>query len=160
MLSKDFHWPTTGEVDIFESWNGDLVNHSSLHWGDFKKEDANKHHSIDTNTPDMARPEGRMYGFAWDQEEDKDGSPGRMVWYVDWKPVMKASTPPGTRKMSDYTILFNVTLGGDAIQNVAPVDGVYELVVHSLDLYEAPPGGWSEFNNEYNTTAEGHPWLG
>ena len=156
MLPKaPFSWPTQGEVDIFESWNGDLINHSSLHWGNFDTADAKKHRTIETSTPGMARPEGHMYGFAWDQKEDKDGSPGRLVWYVDWKPVMKADIPLGTRRMSNYSIIFNIAMGGNVIQNVTPVDGVYELVVHSLELYEAPPGGWGQFNNDYHTAAEG-----
>ena len=156
--SKPAKWPDHGEVDIFESWNGDLVNHSSLHWGNFTTDDRDKHRTVQTNTPGMAHPEGHMYGFAWDQKEDEDGSPGQLVWYVDWKPVMKASTAPGTRRISDYSILFNVAMGGTVLQKAVPVDGVYELVVHSLELYEAPPGGWSQFSNDYNAAAEGEKY--
>jgi beta-glucanase (GH16 family) len=153
-------WPTGGEVDIFESWNGDCVNHSSLHWGTFDK-DKDKHRTIEKNMHDMARPEGHMYGFAWDQEEDEGGSPGRLVWYVDGQPVMKASIPVGTKKMSDYTILFNVAMGGDVVNRMAPIDGEYELVVHSLQMYDTPPGGWSQFHDDYNsnTTSGGHQIL-
>ena len=155
MLPQEpFKWPAEGEVDIFESWNGDLINHSSLHWGHFTELDKNR--TTEIKPPDMARPEGHMYGFAWEQQEDKDGSPGRMVWYVDWKPVMRASIPPGTRKMSEYAILINVALGGNVVNHVAPRDGEYELVVHSLELYDTPPGGWSQFSNDYNTTTGGH----
>jgi beta-glucanase (GH16 family) len=151
------HWPTGGEVDIFETWNGDRVNHSSLHWGTFDK-DPDKHHTIEKNMHDMARPEGHMYGFAWAQEKDEDGSPGRMVWYVDGQPVMKASIPEGTKKMSDYTILINVAMGGNVVNGVAPIDGEYDLIVHSLQLYETPPGGWIQFHDDYNsnTTSGGH----
>lgn len=157
MLPKEpFNWPTDGEVDICESWNGDLVNHSSLHWGQFNTQDANKHRTIASATPGMARPDGNMYGFAWDQQEDKNGSPGRLVWYFDGKPVMKADIPAGTRKMSDFTILINIAMGGNVTQNAAPVDGVYELVVHSLEMHDAPPGGWSQFEHDYKTAAEGH----
>jgi beta-glucanase (GH16 family) len=159
MLPEEpFTWPTDGEVDIFETWNGDRINHSSLHWGKFDAADKDKHHTIEKNMHDMARTEGHMYGFAWEQEKDEDGSPGRMVWYVDWQPVMKADIPKGTRKMSDYTILLNVAMGGDVVKGVAPADGEYELIVHSLQLYETPPGGWMQFHDDYssNTTSSGH----
>lgn len=156
MLPKDPpDWPTGGEVDIFESWNGDLVNHSSLHWGQFTHDDAKKHLTISRATPGMARAEGNMYGFAWDQQEDQNGSPGRLVWYVDGKPVMKADIPAGTRKMSDFNILINVAMGGNVTQNATPVDGVYELVVHSIEMHDAPPGGWRQFERDYATAAEG-----
>jgi hypothetical protein len=152
---KPYNWPTDGEVDIFESWNGDLINHHSLHWGKFIHADNDKHLTIARAAPGMARPEGTMYGFAWDQQEDKVGSPGRLVWYLDGKPTMKTDIPAISRKMSDFTILFNVALGGNLVQGAAPIDGVYELVVHSLEMYDAPPGGWSKFENDYKMAAEG-----
>ena len=79
-----------------------------------------------------------------------------MVWYVNGKAVMKASIPDGTRKMSDWQIIINVSLGGNLVENVAPVDGVYELVVHSLQLHDAPAGGWGQFDRDWNAAPEGH----
>ncbi|KAK3080475.1 hypothetical protein LTS18_001014, partial [Coniosporium uncinatum] len=38
-----FKWPEDGEIDVMESWNGDRINHSCLHWGHFNGEDWDKH---------------------------------------------------------------------------------------------------------------------
>lgn len=69
--------------------------------------------------------------------EDKNGSPDRLVWYLNGEAVMKADIPAGTRKMSDFTILINVAMGGNVTHSTTPVDGVYDLVVHSLEMHDA-----------------------
>ncbi|KAI6712094.1 hypothetical protein PZA11_007386 [Diplocarpon coronariae] len=150
--SKPFTWPTDGEVDIFESWNGDNVNHSCLHWGHFNGEDWNKHRVVDTPIPNLASRAVTM-AFAWDQPEDGQG--GRGVWYIDGVPVMKADIPAGTRRMSDWNIILNVAMGGNVCGGTLPSDGIYDFVVHRLNLEEEPIGGWSRFHEDWTRTKEG-----
>lgn len=149
---EPFTWPHDGEVDIFEAWNGQRTNHACLHWGFFTPEDANKHRVIETPIPALDHPNGRVYGFAWDQ----DGPSGRMVWYVDGMPVMKALIPSGTRRLSDFQIVINIAMGGNVNAGVLPDDGQYEMVIHSLKLHEEPIGGWQAFEGHWQTAPEGH----
>jgi beta-glucanase (GH16 family) len=151
--TEPINWPAGGEVDIFESWNGDLVNRSSMHWGYFTEADANKHRTVVKSMPDMARPEGNMYGFAWDQPDDGQG--GRAMWYINGMPIMKVSIPDTIKPLCQFQIIINVAMGGNVV-NATPVDGIYELVVHSLELYDAPPGGWGQFENDWNMAPDGH----
>jgi hypothetical protein len=153
MLPSDpFVWPTDGEVDIFESWNGDNVNHSCLHWGHFNGEDWNKHRVLETPVPSMAS-QPHTFSFAWD--EPNHGNGGRMVWYIDGTPVMKATVPPGTRPMRDYRIILNVAMGGNVCQGRLPSDGTYDFVVHELKMTEEPIGGWGQFGADWERTREG-----
>ncbi|KAK0640332.1 Beta-glucanase [Lasiodiplodia hormozganensis] len=150
---EPFTWPGDGEVDIFEAWNGVRQNHACLHWGHFNGEDWNKHRVVETPIPQLDDPNGRWYGFSWDQ----DGPTGRMVWYVDGMPVMKAPIPPGTRRLADFQIIINIAMGGNVNQNALPEDGQYEMVIHSLKLHEEPSGGWAAFERDWATAAEGRP---
>lgn len=147
-----FSWPTDGEVDIFESWNGDCVNHSCLHWGHFNAEDSRKHRVVDTPIRDMARRPVHM-AFAWDQPEDGRG--GRMVWYIDGRVVMKASVPEGTRRLSEWNVILNVAMGGNVCNGQLPRDGYYDFVVHELRLDEEPAGGWGKFGDDWQRGPEG-----
>jgi hypothetical protein len=137
-----------------ETWNADLINHSCLHWGHFNAEDAQKHRVIETQIPDFARSPGHEFGLAWDQPDNGVG--GRLVWYIDGRVVMKASIPPGTRRISDWQVIINVAMGGNVNQGVVPADGTYDFVVHGIAMCDAPVGGWDRFNNAFASGAEGH----
>ncbi|KAF4622748.1 hypothetical protein G7Y89_g14279 [Cudoniella acicularis] len=152
--AQPFTWPNDGEVDIFESWNGEGVNHSCLHWGFYNGEDWNKHRVVDTPIPDLKDREVHV-GFAWDQEEDVNGAKGRMVWYVDGRAVMKANIPEGTRRMSDWRIIVNVAMGGNVCQGKLPEDGTYDFVLRDLGMWDAPVGGWDQFGRDFEEAREG-----
>ncbi|KAH7175375.1 family 16 glycoside hydrolase [Dactylonectria macrodidyma] len=143
---EPFSWPVDGEVDIAETWNGDHENRTCLHWG-FHHEQQ-KHRVIGTKIPDMhARPV--RYDFAWDQPGGHAGQ-GRMVWYIDGRPVMKAPIPEGTRPMRDMTILLNVAMGGSVCGGKVPADGYYDMVVQTLFLGSEPEyGGWGRFEHDW-----------
>ncbi len=151
---KPFSWPTDGEVDIFESWNGDNINHSCLHWGHYNGEDWNKHRAVYTPIPTMGQ-QPHTFSFAWDDERENGGQSGRLVWYIDGNPVMKASVPQGTRLMRDYRIILNVAMGGNVCGGKLPSDGHYDLVVHELKMTEEPVGGWGRFGADWERTREG-----
>jgi beta-glucanase (GH16 family) len=152
MLPKEpFSWPTDGEVDIMESWNGLPANHSCLHWGQYNGEDHDKHRVIDTNVNEVSHPQGHTYGFAWDENSRK------LAWYIDDRPVMRCEIPREMgRKLKDFQIKLNIATGGNVMQGTRPDDGVYEMRVHEMGLYEAPPGGWEHFEREYGRIQEGH----
>ncbi|KKY23985.1 putative glycoside hydrolase family 16 [Diplodia seriata] len=150
---EPFAWPGDGEVDIFEAWNGLRENHACLHWGHFDGNDWNKHRVKETPIPALDHPNGRWYGFAWDQ----DGPAGRMVWYVDGAPVMKAEIPAGIRRLADFQIIINIAMGGNVNQGVLPDKGQYDMVIHSLKLHEEPTGGWAAFQRDWAAAPEGHP---
>jgi hypothetical protein len=155
MLPRDpFQWPTDGEVDIMESWNGELKNHSCLHWGSYNGEDHDKHRVIQTHLPDMPT-QPHTFGFAWIEEEGIPGWRGRMIWYIDGRPVMKGSIPQGTRRMEDFRLLINIAMGGTVNKGQLPRDGYYDLVVSDLKMCEEPPGGWQHFEHSWNSTPEG-----
>lgn len=149
--SEPFTWPNDGEVDIMESWNDTRTNHSCLHWGHYNGQDHDKHKVIQTAVPDLAQPAGQKYGFAWNQQT------GKLMWYIADRPVMQASIPQGTRRMADFQIKLNIALGGTVNSGQRPSNGVYEMEVHEVGLYEAPPGGWAEFESQLRRTPQGHP---
>ncbi|PNS14760.1 hypothetical protein CAC42_1989 [Sphaceloma murrayae] len=161
LLPKDpFTWPTDGEVDIFEAWDGSSVNHSCLHWGHFNGDDWDKHRVQETELGSKIRPsghpdEGVRFDLAWDESEDSNE--GRIIWYVDGRPVMKASKPKGTRSLKDYRILINVAMGGNVCKGRLPDDGRYEMVVRDLAMWEEPEGGWARFDKDWKEAKEGHP---
>ena len=148
-----FTWPTDGEVDIFESWDGDGVNHSCLHWGFFDGNDWDKHRVQETGLTELTRG-GHRFDFVWD--EDEGSGQGRLVWYVDGRAVMKASKPPGTRRMRDFRLLVNIAVGGNVCKGHMPRDGSYEMVLSGLGMYDAPPAGWDGFERDWKSTREGH----
>jgi hypothetical protein len=155
LLPKDpFQWPNDGEVDIFESWNGDCVNHSCLHWGHYNGEDWNKHRVTETPLHDMSR-QPHTFGFAWTEEDGIPDWRGRMIWYIDGRPVMKGNIPPGTRRMEDYRILINIAMGGNVCQGKLPKDGYYDMVVSDLKMCEEPQGGWQQFEQAWSSCPEG-----
>jgi hypothetical protein len=151
---EPFNWPGDGEVDIMESWNGDMTNHSCLHWGHYSGADLQKHRVIKTALPDM-RTQPHTYGFAWIEEEGIPDFRGRMIWYIDGRPVMRATIPPGSRPMQDYRLLINIAMGGSVNKKVLPKDGYYDLVVSDVKMCEEPVGGWDEFERAWNCTQEG-----
>lgn len=155
LLPKDpFQWPNDGEVDIFESWNGDCVNHSCLHWGHYNGEDHDKHRVVETHLHDMPR-QPHTFGFAWLEEDGIPNWRGRMIWYIDGRPVMKGSIPPGTRRMEEYRILLNIAMGGNVCQGKLPKDGYYDMVVSDMKMCEEPVGGWHAFEQAWSSTPEG-----
>lgn len=155
MLPADpFKWPTDGEIDIAESWNAETENHSCLHWGSYTGEDAQKHRVVKTQLHDLAR-QPHTYGFAWKEEEGIPGWRGRMIWYIDGRPVMKGTIPEGTRRMEDFRILINIAMGGTVNQGKLPADGYYDFVVSDMKMCEEPEGGWQAFEHAWNCTPEG-----
>jgi len=155
MLPKDpFQWPTDGEIDIFESWNGDCVNHTCLHWGHFNGEDHSKHRVIETHLSAMAR-QPHNFGFAWIEEDGIPDWRGRMIWYIDGRPVMKGSIPPGTRRMEDFRLMINIAMGGDVCKGKLPKDGYYDMVISDVKMCAEPQGGWQQFEHAWNTCIEG-----
>ncbi|KAI5459685.1 glycoside hydrolase family 16 protein [Mariannaea sp. PMI_226] len=142
---EPFSWPTDGEIDIAETWNGDHVNRSCLHWG-FHHEPQN-HRVMTTTIGDMhARPV--RYDFVWDQPNGQPGQ-GKMVWYINNTPVMK-HTPKGNRPMKDMTVLLNVAMGGNVCEGQRPADGHYDMVIQSLFVASDPEhGGWSRFEADW-----------
>jgi beta-glucanase (GH16 family) len=152
--AEPFAWPREGEVDVFESWNGDRVNHSCLHWGYHTRADWDKHRVRDTQIADMAAPAGHAYAFAWDQPARGEG--GRMVWYIDGRAVMKAQRPPGTRSMEDWRVIFNVAMGGNVCAGRVPQDGCYDFEVHELRMCDEPDSGWEGFERDWVDAKEGH----
>lgn len=147
---EPFSWPVDGEIDIAETWNGDRENKSCLHWG-FHHE-PHKHRVLGTSIPDMhCRPV--RYDFAWDQPDGRPGQ-GRLLWYIDGRPVMKAEIPEGTRPMRDMTVLLNVAMGGNVCQGKTPADGSYDYVVHTLLMAdELEGGGWDRFHRDWESDA-------
>lgn len=151
---EPFNWPGDGEVDIMENWNDEKTNHSCLHWGHYNGEDSQKHRVIQTPLPDLTtRP--HTYGFAWIEEEGIPNWRGRMIWYIDGRPVMKGSIPAGSRRMEDYRLLINIAMGGTCNKGKLPNDGYYDLVVSDLKMCEEPVGGWQTFEQAWNATPEG-----
>ncbi|TVY80816.1 Beta-glucanase, partial [Lachnellula suecica] len=146
--AKPFSWPGDGEIDIFESWNGDCVNRSCLHWGHFNGEDWNKHRKIETQVGDMPHREVKV-GLAWDE-----GS-RRLVWYFDGRAVMKAQIPEGTRSIRDWRVIINVAMGGNVCGGRLPADGTYDFVVRELGFFESPVGGWDTFERDFAGAPEG-----
>ncbi|KAI9661233.1 MAG: hypothetical protein M1821_009560 [Bathelium mastoideum] len=153
--SQSFTWPNDGEVDIMETWNGDGVNHSCLHWGHYNREDWNKHRVQESHMPNIGSQQGHTYAFAWDQPDHGQG--GKAVWYIDGCPVMKAGIPEGTRRMEDWRIIINVAMGGNVCQGRIPADGEYHLVIHDIRLCGEPAGGWYAFERDWTAAPEGHP---
>ncbi|KAL5121433.1 hypothetical protein ACEQ8H_000504 [Pleosporales sp. CAS-2024a] len=155
LLPKDpFQWPNDGEVDIFESWNGNCVNHSCLHWGHYNGEDHEKHRVLETTLHDMSR-QPHTFGFAWTEEDGVPNWRGRMIWYIDGRPVMRGNIPLGTRRMEEYRILINIAMGGNVCQGKLPRDGYYDMIVSDLKMCEEPPGGWQQFEGAWSTCSEG-----
>ncbi|RMZ90628.1 hypothetical protein DV736_g2142, partial [Chaetothyriales sp. CBS 134916] len=137
---EPFSWPTDGEVDIAETWNGDLENHSCLHWGFYTPEDGWKHRVRGTRISDMAQ-RAVKYEFAWEQDE-QGGGKSRLVWWIDGRPVMKAPIPDGQRPMRDFQVIVNIAMGGNVCQGQRPRDGTYDFVVHEVSMSDEPEGGW------------------
>lgn len=136
-----------------EAWNGDAINHSCLHWGFFNGEDWDKHRVLETPIQGITSAQGVRFDFVWD--EDERTGQGRLVWYIDGRPVMKAKKPPATRPMRDFRILINVAMGGNVCQGVLPADGVYEMRVRELAMWDAPERGWEQFERDWKSAKEG-----
>lgn len=128
------------------------MNHSCLHWGHYNGEDWNKHRVVDTPIPSMGY-QPHLFSLAWDQPES--GSGGKLLWYIDGSPVMKATIPDGTRRLSDWRIILNVAMGGNVCGGKLPTDGWYDFVVHELKMCDEPVGGWVRFGTDWERTREG-----
>ncbi|PHH83612.1 hypothetical protein CDD82_6640 [Ophiocordyceps australis] len=150
---EPFSWPVDGEIDIAETWNGDCEIRSCLHWGPHQEGD--KHRVMGTHISDLASRPVR-YDFAWDQSGREPGQ-GRLLWYIDGKPVMKADVPQGTRPMREMAMLLNVAMGGNVCGGKAPADGKYHMVIDMLCLAEElEGGGWKRFDSDWNSPST--PW--
>ncbi|KAG6006849.1 hypothetical protein E4U21_006656 [Claviceps maximensis] len=150
---EPFSWPTDGEIDIAETWNGDRENRSCLHWG--QHNEPRKHRVLGTKIPDMhIRPV--RYDFAWQQPGGMAGQ-GKLVWYIDGRPVMKAPIPKGTRPMRDMTMLLNVAMGGNVCAGKRPKNGHYDMVVYNVSLTtELEYGGWERFEADWASADTPH----
>lgn len=135
-----------------ESWDGAALNHACLHWGQHGGADAGKHRVVQTRVPDLDRAAGHAYALAWDQAP---GGPGVLLWYLDGRPVMRAAIPAGIRRIAEFQVKLNVAAGGDVVQGRRPADGVYDMVVHEVGLFESPPGGWDAFRRDFGSAPEG-----
>ncbi|KAI0442625.1 glycoside hydrolase family 16 protein [Xylaria telfairii] len=157
---EPFVWPHEGEVDIAESWNGDCENHSCLHWGFYNADDAQKHLVRGTKIPDMPHRPIR-YDFVWQcsgtgvRGDGKSEGGGRLMWYIDGRPVMKNLMPAGTRPIEDWTVLLNIAMGGNVCQGKTPRDGAYDMIVHNLQMSEALDGGWARFDHDWQHCVDG-----
>lgn len=157
---EPFVWPHEGEVDIAESWNGDCENHSCLHWGFYNAKDARKHLVRGTHIPDMPHRAIR-YDFVWQcsgtgvRGDGKSEGGGRLMWYIDGRPVMKNLMPPGARPIEDWTVLLNIAMGGNVCQGKNPRDGSYDMIVHQLQMSEALDGGWPRFDHDWHHCPDG-----
>jgi beta-glucanase (GH16 family) len=151
---EPFTWPTDGEVDIAETWNGDAVNHSCLHWGFYTPQDTQKHRVRGTPVQGMQSGRPVRFEFAWMQ--DPHSKQGRMMWWIDGAPVMKAPIPLDmNRRMEDFVVLLNVAMGGNVCQGVLPREGAYDFVVWEMKMQDQPDGGWTRFERDYANTREG-----
>lgn len=147
-----------------ESWNGDRINHSCLHWGHFNGEDWDKHRVCETSIPSLGRADGHQFDLVWDsppKDRPQDGGcrtpeEGRLIWYIDGVPVMRAVKPRGTRRLEDFRIILNVAVGGNVCGGKMPRDGLYDFVVHELAMKDQPPGGWGRFEEDWGRCKEGH----
>lgn len=70
---------------------------------------------------------------------------------------MKAEKPVGTRRLKEFRILINVAVGGNVCKGHMPTDGMYEMRVRDLTMWEAPPRGWEGFERAYTEAKAGHP---
>ncbi|RKF72990.1 Beta-glucanase [Golovinomyces cichoracearum] len=152
--AEPFTWPTDGEIDICESWNGLNTNHSCLHWGHYNAEDNQKHRVMETTLDSTNIIQ--EFSLAWEQVSEKSPQSGRLLWYLNGLPVMRASIPEGIRPMRDFQIILNVAMGGNVCQGVLPAAGVYDLIVHDIRMSEEPRGGWEKFRFDWDKTNEGN----
>lgn len=152
--AEPFTWPIDGEIDICESWNGLNINHSCLHWGHYNAEDSQKHRVMESNlsSPNLIQE----FSLAWEQTSKQSPQSGRILWYLNGLPVMRASIPEGIRPLRDFRIILNVAIGGNVCQGVLPAAGVYDLVVHDIRMSEEPRGGWEKFRSDWDKTSEGN----
>lgn len=150
--AQPFTWPNDGEIDIFEAWNGDCLNHSCLHWGQHIGEDWDKHRVVQTPLPDIGQKD-HCFELAWNQPDNGEG--GRLVWYINGRAVMKAGIPWGTRMIADWTVILNVAMGGSVCGGRLPEPGYYDLVVSELRMSSEPTGGWGRFEKDFEETREG-----
>merc|ERR1711939_713491 len=133
--------------------DGDGVNHSCLHWGFYTPQDTDKHRVVATPVHDMQQGRPVRFEFAWWQH---DQNQGRMVWWIDGRPVMKAPIPSGTRPMADFVVLLNIAMGGNVCQGQMPREGSYDMVVHELKMFDEPEnGGWQKFEMDWARVREG-----
>lgn len=141
---KPFAWPSDGEVDIAEGWDGKRENGNCLHWGHFNGQDYAKHrvhyHPV--------RDGRNHYGFCW----SKDG----LIWYFNGKPTMHAKVPQGVRPWPDFQIVLNIAMGGNVLKGSRPhVPCLHEMVVRNLKMCHSPPGGWQTFETAWQQSREG-----
>lgn len=97
------------------------------------------------------------YEFAWDQPGGQAGR-GRMIWYIDGRPVMKADVPAGTRPLREMTILLNIAMGGNVCKGQVPADGWYDMVVVNMAMKSDLDGGWERFDRDWGFTPNGNTY--
>ena len=151
---EPFTWPTDGEIDVAETWNGDSVNHSCLHWGFYTPQDTDKHRVVGTPVRDMEKGRPVKFEFGWIQDEGS--REGRMIWWIDGVAVMKAPIPKDmARPLGDFVVVLNVAMGGNVCQGKLPAEGQYDLVVHEMSMGGEPLGGWERFERDWREVREG-----
>ena len=70
------------------------------------------------------------YEFAWDQ--DPATLQGRLMFWIDGRPVMRSDIPPGLRPMQDFVVLLNIAMGGNVTQGRTPGDGTFPTAIFVL----------------------------
>lgn len=123
-------WPTCGEIDMFETGIGQ-IDHATFayHWGSYTAEDAWKHA---TNAIPCNGRGPHTIALEWDDR-------GLTFWF-DHKIAMGPMTMPvedgRSAQVEDFSLILNVAMGGNATGNVTPAQGVYEMRVGKIEMYE------------------------
>jgi hypothetical protein len=52
-------------------------------------------------------------------------------------------------------VKLNVAMGGNVTGNRTPADGEYRMTIHSVEMNDAPPGGWATMEKLWKGIPEG-----
>jgi len=148
-MPVNVNWPVDGEIDIMETWNGKGRNGTCLHWGQHSPEDKDKHRTLETHIANMN--EVHEYGFCWTESRG-----GRCMWFIDGRPAMRANAPSSIRTWDEFQLKLNVAMGGNVTGKTPPAEGGYELIVHSVEMQDGPPGGWEQMEQSWDWVLEGN----
>ena len=78
-----------------------------------------------------------------------------MLWVIDGNAVMKADIPPGVRRLSEWSVVINVAMGGNVCAGKTPGQGTWEMVVHEIRMAGEPDGGWGRVEGLWQGAREG-----
>lgn len=77
-----------------------------------------------------------------------------MLFFVDGKAVMKCEKPAGTRRFEGWRLLLNIAMGGNVCDGKTPGNGVYQMEIHSLLMWDEIPGPRT-FEDHWGGCSEG-----